>query len=178
MSRPKPPAPAKLIVGLFTPDKGLCSAVVSKLESQFGPSDYISRWLAFDYTDYYTAEMGAALFRRLLSFKRLIDQEQLPDIKLFTNELEREWMRDGKRRVNIDPGYLLPSRFVLASGKDFTHRIHIGRSIYADLTLLYEKGRFQTLPWTYPDYAAPALQAILGQIRNLYMETPDASVEG
>ncbi len=170
MSRPKPPELAKLIAGLFTPEKGLCTPVVAALERQYGPVDYISRWLTFDYTDYYTAEMGGALFRRVLSFKRLIEQDQLPRIKNYANALEHKWACNGKRRINIDPGYLLPSRFVLATGKNFAHRIYIGHSIYADLTLLYEKGRFQTLPWTYPDYADPELQAVLGQIRDKYMD--------
>jgi hypothetical protein len=170
MSRPKPPELAKLVVGLFTPEKGLCPRVVTGLERQFGPVDYISRWLTFDYTDYYTAEMGEGLFRRVLSFKRLIAQDRLPHIKKCTNELEQQWAHNGRRRINIDPGYLLPSRFVLATGKNFSHRIYIGDSIYADLTLLYEKARFQILPWTYPDYADPGLQAVLDQIRGNYME--------
>jgi len=174
MSRPKPPESAKLITGLFTPEKSLCKPVATALERAFGPIDYISRWLAFDYTDYYAAEMGGPLFRRLLSFKRLIAQDQLPDIKHFANEIERQWMQDGKRRVNIDPGYLLPSRFVLATGKNYAHRIYIGRSIYADLTLLHENGRFQALPWTYPDYADPGLQAVLDQIREKYLAAADA----
>jgi hypothetical protein len=171
MSRPKPPEPAKLIIGLFTPEKSLCIPVVTELERQFGPVDYISRWLVFDYTSYYTAEMGAPLFRRLLSFKQMIEQDRLPHVKNLTNELELKWVRDGKRLINIDPGYLVPSRFVLATGKDFSHRIYIGQSIYADLTLLYVKGKFQTLPWTYPDYADQGMQVILDQIRSNYMET-------
>jgi len=171
MSRPKPPESAKLIIGLFTPLKSLCRPVVTALEKQLGPIDYVSRWLSFDYTDYYETEMGQPLFRRLCSFHQLIAQEQLPQIKLFTNELEREWAQAGRRRINLDPGYLLPSRFVLATGKNFAHRIYIGQSIYADLTLLYEKGRFQTLPWTYPDYADPGLQDVLDQIRANYMDT-------
>jgi len=174
MSRPKPPESAKLTIGLFTPEKSLCQPVVAVLEDQFGPTDYISRWLSFDYTEYYAAEMGQPLFRRICSFQRLIQQDQLPQIKLFTNDLEREWARAGRRRVNLDPGYLLPSRFVLATGKNFAHRIYIGRSIYADLTLLYEKGRFHTLPWTYPDYADAGLQAVLEQIRANYMNVVTA----
>lgn len=94
----------------------------------------------------------------------------MPQIKLFTNEMELEWASADRRRINLDPGYLLPSRFVLATGKNFAHRIYIGRSIYADLTLIYEKGRFHTLPWTYPDYADAGLQAVLEQIRANYMD--------
>ncbi len=170
MSRPSPPSPAKLIIGFFTPEKSLGVQAVTELERQFGPVDYLSKWLAFDYTDYYAPELGAVLFRRVMSFKRLIQQAQLANIKTQTNEMEQAWSVSGKRQINIDPGYLLPSRFVLATGKNFAHRIYIGHSIYADLTLLYENGQFQTLPWTYPDYADPELQAVLEQIRDKYMD--------
>ena len=74
----------------------------------------------------------------------------------------------GRRRVNLDPGYLLLERFVLASGKNFTHRIYIGQGIYADLTLMFQKGAFRTLPWTYPDYAARDMQSFLTQVRRKY----------
>jgi hypothetical protein len=71
--------------------------------------------------------------------------------------------------VNIDPGYLLPERLVLATGKNFTHRIYIGQGIYADLTLIFQKGAFRTLPWTYPDYADRCLIDFLTLVRNKYM---------
>jgi hypothetical protein len=70
--------------------------------------------------------------------------------------------------VNIDPGYLLLERFVLATGKNYAHRIYIGQNIYADLTLTYAKGGFQTLPWTYPDYASPEIRDFLLQVRYKY----------
>ena len=69
----------------------------------------------------------------------------------------------------MDPGYMLPERFVLASGKNFSHRIYIGLGIYADLTLIYQKGSFHKLPWTYPDYAAEAMLKFLDQVRRKYV---------
>ncbi len=171
MSRPTPPKPAKLIIGLFTPEKGLCRPLVTEFENQFGPVDFISKWLEFDFTDYYTPEMGGPLFRRLVSFNELIEQDRLAGIKNLTNDLEMKWTQDGRRLINIDPGYLLPSRFVLATGKNFSHRIYIGQSIYADLTLMYANGKFQTLPWTYPDYADHGMLKVLEQIRSKYVET-------
>ena len=71
--------------------------------------------------------------------------------------------------VNLDPGYMLHERFVLASGKNFSHRIYVGRRIYADLTLIYTKGRFQTLPWTYPDYTEQNMLTYLEQVRKKYV---------
>ena len=70
--------------------------------------------------------------------------------------------------MNLDPGYLLYERFVLATGKNFSHRIYIGRGIYADLTLVYQKGAYRSLPWTYPDYAADTMRAFLTTVREHY----------
>ena len=168
MSVPAPPRPAKLVVGFFLGRRDMAEAILGRLEDLFGPIDRVSRWLPFDYTDYYTREMGGPLYRRLAAFKQLIDQEQLPDIKLSTNALEADYAARGRRGVNIDPGYLLLERLVLATGKNFSHRIYLRHGIYADLTLIYRKGRFESLPWTYPDYADARLQDFLYKVRDRY----------
>jgi len=169
MSLPQPPTPAKLIVGFFVKEKTLAAGIAQTLQDRLGPVDMISAWLDFDFTAYYEKEMGAPLSRRLVVFKTLVEQTELAAIKQMTNAIEQTYQRQGQRRVNIDPGYLLPERFVLASGKNFTHRIYIGQGIYADLTLIYQKGAFRTLPWTYPDYAGKHLIDFLTLVRKKYM---------
>lgn len=169
MSLPQPPTPAKLIVGFFVKEKTLAAGIAQTLQDRLGPVDMISAWLDFDFTAYYKKEMGAPLSRRLVVFKTLVEQTELAAIKQMTNAIEQTYQRQGQRRVNIDPGYLLPERFVLASGKNFTHRIYIGQGIYADLTLIYQKGAFRTLPWTYPDYAGKHLIDFLTLVRKKYM---------
>jgi hypothetical protein len=168
MSRPQPPSPGKLVIGMFMKDKALLPPVAKALEDAFGPVDLVSPWLPFDYTRYYQPEMGAPLFRRIFAFKDLMAQEDLPVIKLRTNSLEDEHTDGDRRGINIDPGYLLLEKFVLATGKNFSHRIYIGRGIYADLTLTYARGAFQTLPWTYPDYASAEIRQFLLQVRHKY----------
>jgi hypothetical protein len=168
LSQPQDPQPAKLVVGIFLQDKQLLSQTVGQLQSAFGAIDIVSPWFDFDFTDYYASEMGRPLYRRMVAFKQLIPQEALCAIKRRTNEIEDGLLADGKRRVNIDPGYMLHERFVLATGKNFTHRIYIGQGIYADLTLIYQQGEFKTLPWTYPDYAAPEMRAFLVLVRQKY----------
>ena len=169
MSRPKSPKPAKLVIGCFTKEKDILGNVARKLSEIFGPPDVISPWLPFEHTDYYTSEMGTPLFRRLFGFGELVQQDSLPDIKLFANELEGQFLREGRRLVNIDPGYLVPERFVLATGKNYTHRIYLKAGIYADLTLIHQKGRFRPLDWTYPDYAGDAIIRFLGSVRDQYL---------
>lgn len=143
--------------------------VTGALTANFGLVDMVSPWLPFDFTTYYEPEMGAPLFRRMLAFKTLVKQSALADIKITTNNLEQEYSSSDKRKVNLDPGYMLHERFVLATGKNYSHRIYIGRRIYADLTLIYVEGRFQTLPWTYPDYADKRMLTYLEQVRQKYV---------
>ncbi len=168
MSQPQPPKPAKLLVGVLMKDKPLVERVAKNLVEKFGAIDQVSKWLPFDYTNYYEPEMGGPLYRRLFSFERLIQQESLAAIKLDTNAIEARYVTPNGRRVNIDPGYLLHERFVLATGKNFSHRIYIGSGIYADLTLVYAKGALQTLPWTYPDYASEEIRDFILQARQKY----------
>ncbi|WDP89009.1 MAG: DUF4416 family protein [Desulfobacter sp.] len=170
MSTPKPPDPAKLVVSVFMKDKALFGRIFDSLEAIGGPVDLMSRWLDFDFTDYYYKEMGTPLYRRLVAFKPLMAQEDLSGVKLATNALEQQFLSGGTlRQINIDPGYLLPSRFILATGKDYSHRIYIGKQIYADLTLMYTKEGFKSLEWTYPDYASQAVFQFLGQVRQKYL---------
>ncbi len=169
MSIPSSPDPARLVIGVFTGNRLFFSDIAERLTRRFGTPDIISEWIPFDYTRYYEPEMGDALMRRMLSFSGFIKQDDLADIKQFTNAIEKEYAIDGKRQVNIDPGYMVMSRFVLATGKDFTHRIHIGQGIYADLTLIYKSGNFETLPWTYPDYADTIMLQFLKGVRKKYI---------
>ncbi len=166
MSQPRSASPAKLIVGFLVRDKSLARGIIDALGNSFGPVDLLSPWLPFDFTDYYTLEMGAPLHRRLLAYKNLVAQDELPTIKHITNRLEASHSTQGRRRVNIDPGLLLRERFVLATGKNFTHRVYLGQGIYADLTLIYRRDAFQALPWTYPDYTDTRLQAFLLRARS------------
>lgn len=169
MSVPQTPKPAKLVIGIITTELKIAENLVIELASQYGQIDLVSPWMNFNYTTYYEPEMGSPLFRRVFAFKPPISQSDLSKVKLTTNRMEHDYSREGRRRVNIDPGYMLRERFVLASGKNFSHRIYIGSGIYADLTLIYWKGRFQTLPWTYPDYGDERMLNFLEQVRNKYI---------
>lgn len=168
MSQPQSAKPAKLVVGLLLNNKSLLPLIALDLAQRYGKIEMTSAWMDFDYTDYYTKEMGKPLFRRMLVFRKLIEQTDLAEIKLATNDLESSYAIDGKRCVNIDPGYLLLERFVLGTGKNYTHRIYVGHGIYADLTLIFQKGDYRALPWTYPDYQDGKMIGFLNQVRRKY----------
>lgn len=170
MSFPHAPAPVKLVVGMFLKDTSLWPPVVRMLADRWGPVDVVSRWFPFDLTDYYEAEMGAPLSRRMVAFVSLIPREDLVRVKLETNRIEDAFAPAGKRRVNLDPGYVAKEQVVLATGKRFSHRIYIGQGIYADLTLLYRKGGFHKLAWTYPDYCRQDMLQFLKRVRDKYVQ--------
>jgi hypothetical protein len=169
MSQPVDPPPVKLIVSLFSPSLSLLDEIVEALPGLFGPIDRMSTPLMFDRTMYYAREMGWPLHRRFMSFKDLVSPERLPEIKIDTNALEEHHSTEGRRRVNIDPGYVALERLVLATGKNYVHRIYLSRGIYADLTLVFSKGSFSPVPWTYPDYAAVETIGYFNQVRADYL---------
>ena len=168
MSTPQPPQPAKLVISLLMGDVALAPPVVGALKARFGDIDMLSPWLPFDYTRYYEKEMGAGLQRRMVVLKALVAQTAIVSIKCYTNTLEGQYSDGGRRRINIDPGYLLQERFVLATGKNFSHRIYLDQGIYADLTLIHRRGGYQAQEWTYPDYASPDMLTFLTQVRRKY----------
>ncbi len=169
MSLPRKPKKAKLVVGFFMKDQSVLKPFAEQLDHAFGAIDMVSPWIPFDFTSYYETEMGTPLFRRILTFEKLVYQDELADIKLYTNEIETKYMQDGKRKINADPGILSHERFVLATGKNFTHRIYLKNGIFADLTLIFTQGRFQELPWTYPDYKDQTILSYLEKVRAKYL---------
>ena len=169
MSKPTPPDPVKLFAGAFSADEEVLDHVIEKLAARFGPVDWRSPPMMFDRTRYYEKEMGWPLHRRFVAFEGLISAESLVDVKLATNRIEAAHTDSGRRIVNIDPGYLSAERLVLATGKNYVHRIYLGKGIYADLTLVFSRGGFKTLNWTYPDYADPRLIGLFNELRTQYM---------
>lgn len=139
------------------------------LQKKFGRIDYYSLILNFDYTGYYYKEMGRPLKRAFISFQELTGEDKLADIKLYTNRLEKHFSVKGKRSINIDPGMLNLAKLILATTKDYSHRIYLNKGIFAEVTLCYRSGSFRPWPWTYPDYRSEQCIAIFNSIRNIYI---------
>ena len=103
----------------------------------------------------------------------MIYPQQLPGIKLYTNRLEKRFSQNKKgpsRQINLDPGYICAAKLVLATCKDYAHRLYLGEGIYAEATLRFENGTFRAWPWTYPDYQTPEYTRIFQHIRTLYLK--------
>lgn len=172
------PTPVKLVMPMLAGSGAWLERATQALCAQLGPASYVSDDLTFDQTDYYSTEMGAGLLRRFVTFEGLVDPACLAQVKTLTNALESEWSQAGQRTINLDPGYLSAAKLVLATTKDYAHRIYLGQGIYAEVTLLYRHGAFEALPWTYPDYQSAAYHRILGEIRSRYMVELRAATQG
>ena len=161
---------AKLVTGILTSSNESIKPLFKTLRDAFGPEDYISKTLPFTFSAYYNKEMGTPITRFFISFKNLIDPSTLTQIKIYTNRIEELFMNNGKRKVNIDPGIMFLSRFILASTKDSAQRIPLDSGIYAEITLVYEKKTFKPVEWTYPDYRSKEYINILNTIRDIYKQ--------
>lgn len=161
----------KLFCGVLYRDEDIFNSVIKEVIRRFeNEIDLSAGPFDFNFTDYYSSQMGQGIKRRFMSFKKTVSPENPYLWKILTNEIEKEFYICGEfpRRVNLDPGYMNLSRVILFSTKDFYHRIYLGKGIFAEVTLYFEKGRFMFLPWTYPDYKTEGYLDFFRQLREVY----------
>jgi hypothetical protein len=158
-----------LIMGVLHTARHTAATVTADLEAVFGPLRAATAPAAFDFTDYYEPEMGPALTRWYCAFRALVSPGELAAIKLRTNALEQASMEHGRRTLNLDPGLLTPHSLILASCKNFSHRVYLRDGIYAEVTLLVRGGHLDELPWTYPDYRQATVRVFFDEQRATFL---------
>jgi hypothetical protein len=172
MAETREPLPVNLICGVLGGRTEWLDAARERLQVTFGPVDADSDLWPFDYTDYYEEEMGGGLLRRFHSFERLIDPGELPAAKVATNAMEAGLALSlggsPARPVNLDPGYVSKAKLVLATTKDYAHRLYLGHGIYGEVTLQWQGGGFEPLQWTYPDYRSSHYIGFFARVRLAY----------
>lgn len=168
MGKIKPHPRVKLIAGFIFQESSVFNKAKLLLEKKFGKIDFQTDPIQFTYTAYYEKEFGAGLKRAFISFDKLIRPEELAKIKIFTNRIEEKLARPPNRAINIDPGYLDLAKLVLASTKDFRHRIYVGGGIFAEITLFYQGKTFRPGELTYPDYRTEGYISTFNKIREIY----------
>ncbi len=173
MAEAKEPSPVKLIVGAIFANGGILIKAEKELRRKFGPLDFTSPVMPFDRTKYYEEEMGPNLKRKFFSFQKLISPKQLAAIKFYTNRLEKRLsLKKDKpsRSINLDPGYISGSKLVLATCKNYSHRIYLDKGVFAEVTLHFQGGTFVPWPWTYPDYKTSEYIRCFNVIREIYLK--------
>ena len=154
MGKIRPPEAALLFVGTLYSDPEVFLSAEKVLVANFGDVLFVSPPVNWHYSSYYRDELGSSVRRRFIFYKNLFDTGTLADTKVRTNGIEDSFSVDGKRRINLDPGYLTLAKIVLASTKNRAHRINLGKAIYGEVTLLYDgrEGAFKPHFFTYLDY--------------------------
>lgn len=115
----------------------------SLLKTSFNPS-----------LPYYAKEMGEEpkLHRFIYCSEKLHPRDCFVSAKVWATDFENTHSITGARTVNIDIGLLNLENMILATGKNYSHRVYLNSGIFADLNYIFQGGTFTMLPWTYPDY--------------------------
>jgi hypothetical protein len=165
------PAPVKLFIGMLSNDTSLFDKMQAVLEEIYGPVDIESPVWPWEHTSYYAKEMGEGLKRKFIFFKEHIGMLDVRDAKLRTVDIEKQYLNEnGGRSINLDPGYLDLARIVLVSTKDFSHKIYVGRGIYAEVTLTFDRlsNSYRVMPFTFPDFRDERYHGVFKEARKLY----------
>lgn len=168
------PKPVKLIIGILAADQNSLQAGLESTIAQFGRPDLTSQVFGFTQTEYYNDQTGDNIQRQFVSFDKLVDPGELSKIKLKTKNIEKKLAKklalEFPRPVNLDPGIIEPAKLILASTKNFSHRIYIGDNIYAELTLSYCKGQWESYKYTFPDYKETRYHEFFSRVRDRLVE--------
>lgn len=160
----------KLFCGLIFSQPALAEKAKVFLAERFSAIDSQSGTTPFTLTGYYQVEMGAPLFRQFVSFAAMVRPETLPEIKLFTNQLEAQLAQAGKRTINIDPGFMSDANVIIATSKNHYHRVPLQHGIYAHLEYVLKNKKISFLPWTYPDFQTEEYMVFFKQLYALFKE--------
>jgi hypothetical protein len=170
MGQENAPTPVTLLLAAFSRYDAALAWACDRAAERFGPIAHQSPAFEFVETDYYEATMGPGLKKVFCAFDRLIDPGELAEIKRATNGWEEDYAALGvhpePRPLNLDPGYLSLGKLVLASTKDFAHRIYLSRGIYAEVTLQYRHHRWEHHQWTFADYRRSDYQRFFSECRD------------
>ena len=161
----------KMIIGVIYHDEQVLREAMEILTREFGETDGMCEEFSFsgEFSDYYDEELGGEGLRRIYSFKRTVDPSQQAKIKQRTNEIEMQFSVEGKRRINLDPGFINHGRLMLATTKNAGFRIPLADGIYTEMTLFYARGQWHKLPWTYRDYQSERVQSFITEVRHKYL---------
>lgn len=168
MSRRVEPAPVLRLCSCLTAEPDLLPRVEAELTRAFGEVALESPAFSFDTSDYYREEMGEKLHRYWFCFRVLCAPDRLADSRLETGRIEDGLAVGGKRRVNLDPGYLDLGKLVLASLKEAPDKTYVGRGVWAHTCLRFRDGRFTAPEHSFPDFRDGRFDAFMLEARKLY----------
>ena len=166
--------PVKFIVGILAISEDALARARELIDQRLGAIDFASDIWPFTHSNYYAKEMSDKLLRQFVSLTAPGDPSGIAELKLASNAAEladaEARGRDSRRAINLDPGYITPAKLILATTKDYSHRVYLAQGIYAEVTLQYHKGHWEGFAWSYPDYAGPTYHHFFCQVRESLLE--------
>jgi hypothetical protein len=160
--------PVKYIVALLYRDETVFKHTLDILSKNFSPPDYISASFPFTNSDYYQAEMGDNLQRKIISLEKLATPGNLVPAKQTTRKIEESLSVKSRRKINLDIGYMDLFKVVLASYKERGNKVYLSDNIWSDFVLYFEKGEYKAFPWSFPDFGSGKYNYDLIRIRDIY----------
>jgi len=166
-----------LFCAVLVPNKNTFDIVADLLSRNFGKIILKHPPEIFEHTNYYATEMGDKLYKGFLAFDPPFYPDQVSHAKLKCRKIEwasaRMTHNTTQRMVNIDPGIVTLANVILATSKNFSHRIFLRNGIYAEVTLIFQRNEWKILPWTYPDYQIKSSRIFLLECRQKLKEYID-----
>ncbi len=173
MGKEKTKIQVKLFCGIMYKSNKVLKNVIHILSETYGEIEDEINYGFSEYTNHYEEEMGQSIEKKIVSFKELVSPENIYQVKKKTNEIEKCFSIDGKRQINLDPGYLTLAKVILLTTKNYSHRIYLTDGIFAEITLTFRKSTYTTNPWTYPDYKAKDVIDFMMNVRKKYRKQID-----
>ncbi len=160
--------PVKPFLGILYHEKSALDEALQRIGNELNPVERLSDSFSFHETDYYEDEMGLDLLRTFAVLQNVIDPSEIKQYKRYCFDLESELARDGKRPINLDPGYINYYHLVLTSVKTLPHKIYLGDGVFAEIEMIYKNKQFQPMDWAYADYRK--YTGVFLQFRKRYVE--------
>lgn len=183
MARMQEPPPGQLIVSIIYNSLDALADALNALEKRFGRVQYETVEIECALAKSYSEEMGDTLQRRFFSFDRLVSRATLPEAKSACSKIEARFSDRVDdfcfRTVNIDPGIMCPSNLIMASHREYNHRVYLRDAVYVEIALIYSQGRFNRLPWTVPDFYDDEAIDFFERVRasfDMVQSEPDSSL--
>ncbi|MBU8933798.1 MAG: DUF4416 family protein [candidate division Zixibacteria bacterium] len=175
MARIQKPPPGRLVVSIIYSSLDALADSLRVIERKFSRVECETIEIPCSTQDRYREEMGDNLQRRIFSFEQPVPVDSLPEIKANCHKIEpmfSDCVRDFHfRTVNIDPGILTPDKLVMASHREYNHRLYLGNGVFGQIELIHSQGQFMRLPWTNPDFCHSEAMDLFNRVRESFDAT-------
>lgn len=141
-----------LLFAIMYPDKNILDRALAILKDRYGKPYARGPEYDFNFTDYYEEEFGKNLKKSIFVFEKEITKTDLTDIRQETAKVEKEISYLGRRRVNIDPGYISDKEMVLATKKQKQWKEYLGGGVYAHKIFEFLDDGIKTFNHSFADY--------------------------